>query len=135
MSTELTHRPYEIDVQRLASENTDFRRVLRTAQHSQLVLMSVPAGGEIGQETHDSTDQILVFVGGSGHAVFGSDRRAVAAGDVVVVPAGTPHNFLADTGQALKLFTIYAPPHHRPGTIHHTKADADADTADEYVDR
>jgi mannose-6-phosphate isomerase-like protein (cupin superfamily) len=133
MNTEQIHDPCVIGVQRLAAENTDFRRVLSTAPHSQLVLMSVPAGGEIGQETHDTADQTLVFVSGGGHAAFGSDRRAVAAGDVVIVPAGTPHNFLADSGQALKLFTIYAPPHHRPDTVHHTKADADADTADRYV--
>ncbi len=133
MNTELTHEASVIGAERLAADNTDFRRVLRTAPHSQLVLMSVPAGGEIGQETHDKTDQILVFVSGAGHAAFGSDRRAVSAGDVVVVPAGTPHNFLADSGQALKLFTIYAPPHHRPGTVHHTKADAGADSGDRYV--
>lgn len=132
MDTNLTHGPYTADVQRLANSNTDFRRVLATAEHSQLVLMSVPAGGEIGRETHADTDQILAFTEGSGHAVFGDERRPVSAGVVVLVPAGTEHNFIADCGEALKLFTIYAPPHHRPGTVHKTKADAERDTADRY---
>lgn len=132
MNTHVTHQPYADEVNRLAQSNTDFRRVLNTTERSQLVLMAVPPGGEIGTETHEDTDQILAFVEGAGQAVFGSDRRAVRAGDVVVVPAGTRHNFVADAGQALKLYTVYAPPHHRPGTVHKTKADADADAADKY---
>lgn len=131
-TTELAQEPYAADVQRLALENSDFRRVLKTTERSQLVLMSIPAGGEIGEETHPENDQTLAFVQGSGHAVLGSKQLEVSAGTVVVVPAGTRHNFLADRGDALKLFTIYAPPHHRPGTVHKTKADADADTADAY---
>lgn len=132
MNTQLTHGPYLDDVPGLARSNGDFRRVLCTTEHSQLVLMSIPAGGEIGEETHQDNDQILIFAGGAGHAVFGGDRRALHEGDVVVVPAGTKHNFVADEKQALKLYTIYAPPHHRPGTVHETKADADADTEDRY---
>lgn len=128
MNTQMTHVPYMDDVSELARSNSDFRRVLSTTERSQLVLMSVPAGGEIGEETHKDNDQILVFAQGKGHAVFAGDRRAVQQGDVVVVPAGTKHNFVADEEQALKLYTIYAPPHHRPGTVHTTKADADAET-------
>ncbi|HET9097453.1 MAG TPA: cupin domain-containing protein [Candidatus Baltobacteraceae bacterium] len=132
MNTQSTPEPYLGEVSELARRNSDFRRVLNTTQHSQLVLMSIPAGGEIGEETHKNNDQILVFAQGKGHAVFGGDRRTVRGGDVVVVPAGTKHNFVADEEQALKLYTIYAPPHHRPGTVHTTKADADADTEDRY---
>lgn len=132
MNPQVTHEPYAAGVETLARNNTDFRRVLSTAEHSQLVLMAVPAGGEIGEETHKDNDQVLAFVEGAGHAVFGTERRPVSPGDVIVVPAGTRHNFLADAGEALKLFTVYAPPHHRPGTVHKTKADADADTADRY---
>ena len=133
MKMNAPYQPYAGDVEQQARENTDFRRVLNTTERSQLVLMSVPAGGEIGQETHEDTDQILIFVEGSGEAVFaGVERRPVNAGDVVVVPAGTQHNFIANGGQPLKLFTMYTPPHHRPGTVHATKADADADTADKY---
>lgn len=129
---ESAQEPYAGDVQRLALENADFRRVLKTTTRSQLVLMSVSAGGEIGEETHAENDQILSFVQGSGHAVLAGKQVNVTAGSVVVVPAGTRHNFLADRGDALKLYTIYAPPHHRPGTVHKTKADADADTEDAY---
>ncbi|HEV3153813.1 MAG TPA: cupin domain-containing protein [Candidatus Baltobacteraceae bacterium] len=129
---QLAHEPYAEDLQPLALENTDFRRVLKTTERSQLVLMCVPSGGEIGAETHPGNDQILSFVQGSGHAVLENTRLSVSAGMVVVVPAGTRHNFVADSGDALKLFTIYAPPHHRPGTVHKTKADADADTLDAY---
>lgn len=132
MNTQLTHAPYLDDVSGLARRNSDFRRVLSTTENSQLVLMSIPAGGEIGEETHKNNDQILVFAEGKGHAVFAGDRRAVHEGDVVVVPARTKHNFIADEEQALKIYTIYAPPHHRPGTVHKTKAEADADTADRY---
>jgi len=126
------HESYAEDVRRLALENNDFRRVVKTTDRSQLVLMCVPAGGEIGEETHPENDQILSFVGGSGHAVLGNARLTISPGSTVVVPAGTRHNFLADTGEALKLVTVYAPPHHRPGTVHKTKADAEADTQDEY---
>ena len=126
------HQAYAQDVQRLALENTDFRRVLKTTARSQLVVMYVPAGGEIGEETHPENDQVLAFVEGDGHAVVAGTPLTISAGSVVVVPAGTKHNFLADQGTALKLFTIYAPPHHRPGTVHKTKADADGDAADVY---
>jgi mannose-6-phosphate isomerase-like protein (cupin superfamily) len=133
MKMNAPYQPYAGDVEQQARENADFRRVLNTTERSQLVLMSVPAGGEIGQETHEDTDQILVFVKGGGEAVFGGvDRRPVNPGDVVVVPAGTQHNFIANGAEPLKLFTIYTPPHHRPGTVHATKADADADIADKY---
>jgi mannose-6-phosphate isomerase-like protein (cupin superfamily) len=133
MKTNIANEPYASDVQQLARRNSDFRRVLHTTERSQLVLMCVPAGGEIGEEIHTGTDQILAFVEGSGEAIFVDGRRPVAAGDVVVVPAGTQHNFVADTGGALKLFTVYTPPHHRPGTVHATKADADADTSDSFA--
>ena len=132
MKAKLTYQPYADDVYRLAQNNTDFRRVLSTTERSQLVLMAIPPGGEIGIETHEDTDQILAFVEGTGHATLAGMRRPVRPGDVVVIPAGTQHNFVADAGQALKLYTVYAPPHHRPGTVHKTKADADADTADTY---
>lgn len=132
MKAKLTYQPYADDVYRLAQNNTDFRRVLSTTERSQLVLMAIPPGGEIGAETHEDTDQILAFVEGAGHAAIGNERRPVRPGDVVVIPAGTQHNFVSDAGQALKLYTVYAPPHHRPGTVHKTKADADADTADTY---
>ena len=105
--------------------NTYFRQEILTNEHSQLVLMSVNPGDEIGEESHD-VDQILVFVEGSGEAVLNGQRSSVAANSLVVVPAGTIHNFI-NTGQVpLKLFTVYSPPEEAPGTVHKTKAEADA---------
>lgn len=132
MKPNVQHQPYVADVEGQALVNTAFRRVIDTTDRSQLVLMCVPAGGEIGEETHTDTDQILVFVNGHGEAVFANERRPVSKGVVVVVPAGTQHNFLANAGEKLQLFTIYTPPHHRANTVHATKADADADIADRY---
>ena len=116
---------YSEDVPRLARANEDFRRVLYTAERSQLVLMSVPAGEEIGEEVHEGTDQALAFVEGEGEAVIEGERRPVRAGTVAVVPAGTRHNFIATGTSPLKLFTVYSPPEHPDGTVHRTKAEAD----------
>ena len=124
------YEPYSANVVELARNNTDFRRVLDTTEHTQLVLMFIAAGGEIGEEIHAGTDQVLFFVDGRGEALLLDQRRPVAGGDVVVVPAGTRHNFVANAGQALRLYTVYSPPHHRAGTVHRTKADADGDKGD-----
>ena len=77
-----------------AEKSPDFRRVLWTGEHSQLVIMTIPPGGEIGEEVHEDTDQILTFVSGVGEARVGGSKRKVEAGDLVAVPAGTKHNFL-----------------------------------------
>ena len=114
------------DIVELARENAAFRRVQLTAEHCQVVLMSIPPGGEIGEETHDEVDQVLVFVDGRGEAVLEGERSAVASGRLVLVPAGTRHNFVNTGTSDLKLYTIYAPPEHAPGTVHLSKADADA---------
>ncbi len=114
------------DIVELARENAAFRRVQLTAEHCQVVLMSIPPGGEIGEETHDEVDQVLVFVDGRGEAVLEGERSAVASGRLVLVPAGTRHNFVNTGTSDLKLYTIYAPAEHAPGTVHLTKADADA---------
>ena len=116
---------YSAEVERLARENEDFRRVLYTAQHTQLVLMAIPPGEEIGEEVHDHVDQVLVFVAGEGEAVIEGARSPVRAGGLFVVPSGTRHNFVAGPGSTLKLFTVYSPPEHPDGTVHRTKAEAD----------
>jgi mannose-6-phosphate isomerase-like protein (cupin superfamily) len=114
------------DIVGLATENSSFRRVLETGEHCQVGLMSIPPGGEIGEETHDHVDQVLVFLAGAGEAVLEGERTPVGPGRFVFVPAGTRHNFVNSGDQDLKLYTVYAPPEHAPGTVHETKAEADA---------
>ncbi len=114
----------------LATENTYFRRVVVTGEHSQVVLMSIPPGGEIGDEVHH-VDQTLVFVAGEGTALVGDGRHSIAANSLVFVPSGTRHNFVNTGSDDMKLFTVYAPPQHAPGTVHRTKAEADVAEAAE----
>jgi len=113
------------DIIALAQQNTDFRRELLTLQHSQLVIMSIEPGDDIGDEVHD-VDQILVFVAGSGEAVLNGERILIGTNRLVIVPAGTRHNFINTGNTALKLFTVYAPPEEEPGTVHRTRAEAHA---------
>ena len=113
-----------------ARHNDFFREVVSTGPHTQVVVMTIPAGGEIGSETHTELDQVLVVVDGRGVAEFGNETRAIDAGTLIQVPAGTLHN-VVNTGLAdLRLYTVYAPPAHAEGTIHRTKAEADLDEAD-----
>ena len=116
---------YAEDVARLAAENEDFRRVLYTTDRSQLVLMAVQPGDEIGEETHEGIDQVLAFVAGEGEAVVEGERTTVRPGSVVVIPSGTRHNFICKGQTPLKLFTVYTPPEHPDGTVHRTKEEAD----------
>lgn len=107
----------------LTGDNTLFRRELLTGEHSQLVLMSVEGGEDIGEETH-AVDQVLVFVSGPGEVVLDGERSPVGPNSLVVVPAGTRHNFVNTGQEPLKLFTIYAPPEEKPSTLHRTRAEA-----------
>ncbi len=109
-----------------AERSDDFRRVLWTGRHSQLVVMTIPPGGEIGQEVHPHTDQILTFLSGSGEAFVDGETQPVAQGDLVVVPAGAEHNFRNIGDDPLVLYTVYGPPEHAPGAVHATKEEADA---------
>src|SRR3712207_4141799 len=109
----------------VAEQNPDFRRVLWTGKHTQLVVMTIPPGGEIGAEVHE-VDQILTFVSGVGEAQVGGQKKKVAQGDLVVVPAGREHNFLNTGPNPLVLYTVYGPPEHADGAVHHTKEEADA---------
>jgi mannose-6-phosphate isomerase-like protein (cupin superfamily) len=112
------------DVQRSALANNNFRKVLFTNKHSQVVLMSLPPGEDIGREVHEVVDQVLVFVKGTGQAVVGGETHDIGAGDMFAVPAGTEHDFSNTGDEALKLFTVYSPPEHPDGVVHATKADA-----------
>jgi mannose-6-phosphate isomerase-like protein (cupin superfamily) len=109
----------------VAEKSPDFRRVLWTGKHTQLVIMTIPPGGEIGTEVHD-VDQILTFVSGVGEAQVSGEKRKVVQGDLVVVPAGRKHNFINTGPNPLVLYTVYAPAEHAEGAIHRTKEEADA---------
>ncbi len=115
-----------VDIVAAARSNDAFRREILTGEHEQVVVMTIPPGGEIGEEVHPDTDQVLAFVDGSGEAVLDGTRSAVKPNDLVFVRAGTRHNFVNTGAGPLRLITIYAPPEHEPGTVHQTKAEADA---------
>ena len=112
-----------IDVKHQTKTNESFRKVLFTGEKSQLVVMSLKAGEDIGAEIHD-VDQLLYVVKGSGKAVIDGVEEILDKGSVFCVTAGTKHNVRNTGGEPLKLFTVYAPPQHAPDTVHLTKADA-----------
>lgn len=119
-------RGFVKDIGGIASANRDFRQVLYTAKHSQLVVMSIPPAGDIGEETH-TLDQFFRVESGSGDAILDGTTTPIRAGFAILVPAGTLHNVI-NTGTAdLKLYTLYSPPNHRDGVRHQTKAAAAAD--------
>ena len=123
--------PYQINIVRETESNTNFRKVLFTGPRSQLVVMEIPAGGEIGEETHEHVEQTLFFLSGTGRAVINGEEKPIGPGDVAVVTPGTRHNFINAGDEPLKVYTVYAPPNHIDGRVHKTKADADADQEDE----
>jgi mannose-6-phosphate isomerase-like protein (cupin superfamily) len=124
---------YRGNVITATQDNTDFRRVLFTGLNSQLVVMSIPPGGEVGAETHKYTEQTLFFLSGTGEGELNAKQFPIGPGDVVVVVPGTEHNFWNTGTSSLKIYTVYAPPNHLDGLVEATKAEADANTADEAV--
>jgi mannose-6-phosphate isomerase-like protein (cupin superfamily) len=124
---EVAMKGFVQDIEGLAVSNDEFRRVLYTAQHCQLVLMALKPGEEIGAEVH-TLDQFFRVEQGTGRAVLDGVPTAIGPGFAVVVPAGTNHNVINTGGVSLKLYTVYAPPNHRDGVVHHTRHDAEADT-------
>jgi len=123
--------PYQTNITKVTTENTDFRHVLFTGATSQLVVMSIPPGSEVGQETHKDVEQALFFQTGTGEAILDGKTTPIVAGDMVIVTPGTQHNFKNTGTVVMKIMTIYAPPNHIDGRIQHTKLEADADVADE----
>jgi len=116
----------QIDIDAAVRTNDAFRRELLTGEHTQVVVMTIPAGGEIGEEVHDDIDQVLLFVEGTGEAILDGDRSEVGPNALVLVRAGTRHNFVNTGDGPMRLVTVYGPPEHEPGTVHATKAEADA---------
>ena len=118
---------YVTNIESRTLENENFREVLFTAPELQLVLMSIAPGEEIGLETHDDVDQFIRVEAGQGKAILGGREHALEDGSAVVIPAGTAHNILnVSASEPLKLYSIYTPPEHPDGTVHRTKAEADA---------
>jgi mannose-6-phosphate isomerase-like protein (cupin superfamily) len=115
------------DIEGLAVENQEFRRVLYTAKHCQLVLMALKPSEEIGAEVHE-LDQFFRVEEGTGEAVLDGVRTTIRAGFAVLVPAGAKHNIVNTGTVPLKLCTLYAPPNHRDGVVHQTRDDAEADS-------
>lgn len=114
------------NIEDIAVKNTDFRQVLYTAKNCQLVVMSLKPKEEIGMEVHH-LDQFFRVEEGSGEAILDGVPTPISAGFAVIVPAGTNHNIINTGSVPLKLYTIYAPPNHRDGVIHHTRAEAEQD--------
>ena len=112
------------DIEDLAESNKDFRRVLYTGKHLQLVLMTLQPGEEIGEEVHDTHDQFFRFEKGKGQVVIDGEKHKIKADYGVIVPAGARHNVVNTGDKPLKLYTLYAPPEHRDGVVHATKAEA-----------
>lgn len=113
---------YVANIEQATLENTNFRRVLYTGKNSQLVVMSIPPGEEIGEETHH-LDQFLRIEQGTGKAILDDVTHDIKDAWAVVVPAGTKHNFINTGDVDLKLYSIYSPPEHKDGIVHVTKAD------------
>ena len=120
------------DIEKLALDNTNFRTVVTTGQHSQLTLMSVPPGGEVGWEAHDHLDQFLRLEQGRARVDFGQtqdkvdESTEIGADWAVIVPAGVWHNFVNVGDTDVKLYSIYSPPEHPDGMVHRTKSESDA---------
>ena len=124
---------YIQNIEKLALENNNFRKVLYTAKYSQLVLMSIKPGEDIGEEVHQ-LDQFIRCEAGQGQAILDGAAHNISNGFAIVVPAGTKHNIInTSEDQPLKLYSLYSPPNHRDGVVHQTKAAASADEA-EYFD-
>jgi mannose-6-phosphate isomerase-like protein (cupin superfamily) len=117
----------ELDLLAAARSSDDFRRVLVTGDHMQVVVMTIPPHGEIGAETHPGTDQVLLIVDGAADAVLDGQTTPMGAGHLVFVRAGTHHNIVNVGDTPLRIATAYAPPEHAHATVHRTKAEADAD--------
>ena len=122
---------YITNIEKLTLENDNFRHVLYTDKNSQLVLMSLLPGEEIGEEVHD-VDQFFRIEKGNGKAILSGISHDISDGSVVIIPVGTKHNIINTGSDSMKMYTLYMPPHHRDGVIHKTKAEGEADKTDEF---
>ena len=119
---------YVTNIERDTLENDDYRRVLFTGRNTQLVLMTLRPGEEIGRETHEEHDQFIRVESGTGTVILNGEKHGLEDGVAVVIPAGTEHNVInTSKSEPLRLYTLYSPPEHPDGTIHRTKADEPAE--------
>ena len=117
---------YVVNIEKASEENNNFRKVLYTAKNSQLVVMSLKPGEEIGEEVHD-LDQFIRVEEGEGRAILDGVEHLIEDGSAVVIPAGTSHNIINTSNEKeMKLYTVYSPPEHRDGVVHQTKAETEA---------
>ncbi len=124
-------KDYFHDLKNEALANTFFRRVIETGESMQVVIMSIEPGSEIGMEVHPDNEQFLLNVAGQGKVVLNGEEGEFNEGDMVLVRAGVQHNFVNAGNEPMRIITLYSPPHHAPGTVHKTKAEADASEAEE----
>lgn len=130
--------PYVLDIEKATTGNENFRDTLWTGKHLQMTVMSIPSGGEIGAEIHDDHDQFLRVETGKAHVKIGESEEKLDIDQVVeddwaiFVPAGKWHNVLNEGDEPLKVYSIYAAPDHKPGTVHKTKEDADNDPNEQH---
>lgn len=117
---------YVANIEALSLENTNFRKVLYTTHNSQLVLMSLLPGEEIGMEVHEDNDQFFRVDKGEGKVIINGVESALADGSAIVIPKGSMHNVINTGAEAMKLYTLYMPPHHKDGTVHATKEIAES---------
>lgn len=119
------------NIEELTLSNSNFRQVVYTVQHAQLVLMSLKPNEDIGMEVHETTDQFLRIEKGEGKVILNGEEHSVKDGFAILVPAGTNHNVINTSSEIdLKLYTVYSPSHHKDGTVHKTKQEALADQTD-----
>ena len=122
---------FNINIEKAVLENNNYRKVLYTSKHSQLVLMSLKPKEEIGMEVHSDNDQFFRFEKGIGKCVIDGNEYEVKDGSAIVVPAGARHNIINTSNDAdLKLYTIYSPAHHKDGVVRATKLEAETDSPD-----
>jgi mannose-6-phosphate isomerase-like protein (cupin superfamily) len=122
---------YKGNIEEITIANTNFRQVLFTSQHQQLVVMSIKPKGDIGTEIHEIVDQFLRIEQGNGELILDGEKLEVRDGDAFIVPAGVEHNVVNTSEiEDLKIYTVYSPPHHKDGVVHKTQEQAEADTTD-----
>ncbi len=127
----MIHTFFTHDIEADTKNNDNFRKVIWTGTHMQLVYMAILSGGDIGEEVHNHVDQFFRIEAGEAKAIVGGEEFSLGEDSTLVVPAGSIHNIINTGTETLKLYTIYSPPNHIDQRVHSTRADADLDVEDE----